>query len=1036
MKRRLGIALVLVAVAVGGWLAYRRITQPDDVMSQLARARPARVFAPRLSIDMKHRPCTRVTLPADSTVPRNDCGKTGEVPRHLEPLAAGVESVDPDTLHVSALAAVIWGSEKEVVLNTAIERLLKALALTLDRDSLLVDLSGLHLARADRTQNARDVIQGLDYAVQALERDPRNVPALYNAALALDWFAIDEEALRAWNAYLAVDSTSPWADEARARRDILQKARPVLRRPTVRSSAAEVDAFAGRDPQAAREMGWDSVLGEWGSAVLEGNTARADSLLALTERLGAALERRQNGDPSLADAVRAIREAHDPSALRTLARAHRAYAAGQSIFKTRDLKQAQDSFAVILQVHRSLPTLSPALLAWTYAWHTAPRVYDPQDATVRFAIDSLRNHPDVARYGALAARVYWMQALRQLRSGEQTAARTSYERAARTYARLGETENYGAMVAGQAESAYESGDTVMAYQQLHRGLLMLRPHRNSIRLHNLLVDLAETATTDGMQRAAIRIQDADVTLAKQVNRPVAAPEALIARARIRSSLGDTTGALQDLTTAAPLIAKVDDGDFRQQLTSIQRFSRTLVVRSPATIPGAITDLDSVISYFAKKNAVWLTPALMRRAELHLASRNLSAASADLDSVTGRIRRTSQGQPDFHLRAAMIEQAKLAFDQLVMMHVRGNRPERALEALERGRTSFSLVDDGEAGIGGGLSAPAGHVALEYALIGDTLLTWTVRGASVQMRRDTVDRDSLLLTIERAGALLEAPGDDDLARPELERLYDRLIRPVRDSLAPGTPLVILADGEIARVPFEALRDASSGRYLVEDHSTRHAPSLAEAAPVSPPTHDSALLVADPAFDLYRNATFRRLDGAKAEVDSLREFYPGADTLIHEGATVDAFLARAEGVSVIHYAGHAVFDDTRPERSFLLLAADSTGGRLTADSVVSLDLRGVRLVVLSACRTLRSREGRSGGFAGMPGALLGAGAGGVVGNLWEVDDDRTVRLMTAFHREYRRTHDPAEALRRAQLELLRSGDAALASPKAWAGFRYMGR
>jgi CHAT domain-containing protein len=1035
MKRRLGIALVLVVVAVGGWLAYRQITRPDDVMSQLARARPARVFAPRLSIEIKHRPCTRIALPADSTVPRNDCGKPGEVPRDLERLAGGVESVDPDTLHVSALAAVIWGSEKEVVLNAAIERLLKALALTLDRDLLLVDLSGLHLARADRTQNARDVIQGLDYAVQALERNPRNASALYNAALALDWFAIDEEALRAWNAYLAVDSTSPWADDARARRDALQKARPVLRRPTVRSSAAEVDAFADSDPQGAREMGWDFVLGAWGSAVLEGNTARADSLLALTERLGAALERRQNGDASLADAVRAIRGARDPVALRTLARAHRAYAAGQSLFKTRDQKEAQDSFAVILQVHKSLPTRSPALLAWTHASHTAPRVYDPQDATVWFAIDSLRKHPDVARYRALSARVYWMQALRQLRFGEQTAARTSYARAARTYALLSETENYGAMVAGQAESAYESGDTVVAYQQLHRGLLMLRLQRNSIRLHNLLVDLAETATTDGMQRAASPIQDEDVAVAKRVNRPVAAPEALATRARVRALSGDTTAALKDLTDAAPLVEKVVDQGDRQRITNILRYSRTLAIRSPEVIPQSVAGLDSAISYFAE-NVLWLMPSLVRRAELHLASGNLSAASADLDSVTGRIRRTTQGQQDFHLRAAMIEQARLVFDRLVMMHVRANRPEKALEALERGRTSFSLADGGEAGTSGGLSAPPGQVALEYALIGDTLLTWTVRGASVQMRRDTVDRDSLLLTIERAGALLEAPGNDDLARPELERLYERLIRPVRDRLPADTPLVILADGEIARVPFEALRDARSGRYLVQDHSTRHAPSLAEAAQVSPPTHDSALLVADPAFDLYRNATFRRLGGAKAEVDSLGQFYPGADLLIHESATVDALLARAGGVSVIHYAGHAVFDDTRPERSFLLLADDSTGGRLTADSVVSLDLRGVRLVVLSACRTLRSREGRSGGFAGMPGALLGAGVGGVVGNLWEVDDARTVRLMTTFHREYRRSHDPAEALRQAQLDMLRSGDTTLASPKAWAGFRYMGR
>jgi CHAT domain-containing protein len=161
-----------------------------------------------------------------------------------------------------------------------------------------------------------------------------------------------------------------------------------------------------------------------------------------------------------------------------------------------------------------------------------------------------------------------------------------------------------------------------------------------------------------------------------------------------------------------------------------------------------------------------------------------------------------------------------------------------------------------------------------------------------------------------------------------------------------------------------------------------------------------------------------------------------LADTGATRTAFMANAPRASLIHYAGHAVFDDARPEQSALVLAGADTAGRLTAEAVNTLQLRGVRLVVLSACSTLRSREGRSGGFAGFSGALLGAGAGGVVGSLWQVDDSLTQPFMLAFHRAYQLKGDPAAALRDAQLEMLRLHHPTLSSPAVWGGFRYTGR
>jgi CHAT domain-containing protein len=120
-----------------------------------------------------------------------------------------------------------------------------------------------------------------------------------------------------------------------------------------------------------------------------------------------------------------------------------------------------------------------------------------------------------------------------------------------------------------------------------------------------------------------------------------------------------------------------------------------------------------------------------------------------------------------------------------------------------------------------------VAAEYALIGDTLLIWTVADTVVQFTRATVDRAQLVRTIERTRATLELRSDVSGLGQDLAALYDWLLRPIEGSLGtPGTPVVLITDGEIAGVPFAALRDTAQRRYLIEQHPLRFASSLRDA------------------------------------------------------------------------------------------------------------------------------------------------------------------------------------------------------------------
>jgi CHAT domain-containing protein len=70
-----------------------------------------------------------------------------------------------------------------------------------------------------------------------------------------------------------------------------------------------------------------------------------------------------------------------------------------------------------------------------------------------------------------------------------------------------------------------------------------------------------------------------------------------------------------------------------------------------------------------------------------------------------------------------------------------------------------------------------------------------------------------------------------------------------------------------------------------------------------------------------------------------------------------------------------------------------------------------------------------------FLAAGVPAVVASLWEVEDEPTARLLTAFHRHLRGGESALAALRSAQRELLADPDPALRSPAYWAAFELFG-
>jgi CHAT domain-containing protein len=335
---------------------------------------------------------------------------------------------------------------------------------------------------------------------------------------------------------------------------------------------------------------------------------------------------------------------------------------------------------------------------------------------------------------------------------------------------------------------------------------------------------------------------------------------------------------------------------------------------------------------------------------------------------------------------------------------------------------------------------------------------------QLRRDV---ESFLESIQSQ----EAPAD--LARS----LYKAMIEPVSDLVERSERLLILPDGPLHRLPFGALMRETKGRdqYLAEWKPLHTALSLtvygtlrvSEGAPSSAAT--AVIAFGDPRYpkDLapreeirdpvlrplgLRNFSWETLPYSRREVERIAEVYPEARLYLGEDATEERVKAVAPDARVLHFATHGYLDDRVPLDSALVLTipeglpAGRDNGLLQVWEIFESVRLDADLVVLSACESALGKELSGEGLIGLTRAFQYAGARSVVATLWDVADQTTAELMTRFHRHLAAGLSKDEALRAAQIELIREPipitaaggqtmETDASAPFFWAAFQLFG-
>lgn len=109
----------------------------------------------------------------------------------------------------------------------------------------------------------------------------------------------------------------------------------------------------------------------------------------------------------------------------------------------------------------------------------------------------------------------------------------------------------------------------------------------------------------------------------------------------------------------------------------------------------------------------------------------------------------------------------------------------------------------------------------------------------------------------------------------------------------------------------------------------------------------------------------------------------------------------------------------------------GILTAKEIADLDLRGLDLVVLSACQTGLGDISQGEGVFGLQRGFKKAGANSILMSLWEVNDEATQILMTQFYKNLVSGQSKRQSLRSAQKYLRDYNNGRFNEPKYWAAF-----
>jgi CHAT domain-containing protein len=333
----------------------------------------------------------------------------------------------------------------------------------------------------------------------------------------------------------------------------------------------------------------------------------------------------------------------------------------------------------------------------------------------------------------------------------------------------------------------------------------------------------------------------------------------------------------------------------------------------------------------------------------------------------------------------------------------------------------------------------EVLLEYLLTPDRLLVFVVTASGLRTLQSEIDGATLT---QRARLLRDLWGvRSDNWRQGIAAagaLHRTLIAPVRDAGAfrGAKRILIVPHGMLGQVPFAALQDEVSGRFLAQDFAVVNLPSAAALSVLRerlPATGGD--LVSGQGFAPFPT----ELPATEPEVRAFRSSLPGVAIKTGTRATESAVRRALAGSGVVHVATHGILNVNNPMFSRIELSRSPDSGddgRLEVHEILGMAIRSP-LVFFSGCETGAALEWTDDPVRGtadltLAQAVLAAGATNVIMTLWRIEDAGAAVFAGRFYRNLGGM-PVADAFAAAQREM--AADPRYTSPYYWAGYTLSG-
>lgn len=332
------------------------------------------------------------------------------------------------------------------------------------------------------------------------------------------------------------------------------------------------------------------------------------------------------------------------------------------------------------------------------------------------------------------------------------------------------------------------------------------------------------------------------------------------------------------------------------------------------------------------------------------------------------------------------------------------------------------------------------------------------------------------------------DSDLIIELLTNLSTKLLQPIIDGIDQCDRLYLVPDGELHRIPFEAML-TKDGNYAVENYHIRYLNSgrdlLSETNRLNEVPFSNSAIIANPDYNLGEKPDKKyyftehsrlglgfvdELPWTQTEADNLGKIL-NVKPIIQKKAT-RKYALELSSPEFLHFATHGFFMPIKKDienfnaaimgaenlannqlstiqnpmlRSGLVLAGfnawfsykdvpkEMGNGLLTALDISMMKLSGTKLVVLSACESGLGDIDNGEGVFGLRRAFKIAGAKSMVMSLWSVKDKETQQLMTDFYTNLNKDNNNIyEAFRNAQLKFINNNSR---NPFIWGAFIFVG-